>query len=328
MAQATDTEKYFEWLDKGTTRLQKELDLVYLEALALMGESVFQKEVPAEIKEKELIKNLINKIEKLEAPKEAVRRAIQLAVLKGMREATQPHHAMTPDAVALFIGFLLDKLLSKTMDENKYVLYDPALGAGNLMTAVSNQMKSDTHFIGVEPDETLLQLAFVNANLQKHSVDLFHQDSVASQAIKNVHAVVSDLPIGYYPNDDIASKFSVAASSGHTYVHHLLIEQAIDHTVEGGFLVFLVPNSLFQSEQSDKLHAMVKQTSDIYAFLQLPATMFKTKQAAKSILVLRKKKDGVIPPKQALLAELPSFAREDALKDMMAQISTWFDQNL
>ncbi len=31
----------------------------------------------------------------------------------------------------------------------------------------------------------------------------------------------SDLPVGYYPNDEIMSRFIAAATGEHTYAHHL-----------------------------------------------------------------------------------------------------------
>lgn len=328
MAETTNTEQYFTALDEGASLIQKAKDEFYLEALGAMGEILYQMEIPQDFaaEDREKLQHILNDLP-AEMQREEIRRAMQLAILKGMKEATQPHHALTPDAVSLFIGYLIEKMTALEKEE-PLVIFDPAVGAGNLMTAVLNQISKKTHVIGAEPDETLLKLAYVNANLQEHSVDLFHQDSAATKAVDNVHLVVSDLPVGYYPDDKTASAYKTSADSGHTYVHHLLIEQGIRHVREGGFLVFLVPNSLFQTEQADKLQPLLKEDADIYALLQLPATMFKSKEAGKSILVLRRKQNGIIPPKQALLAELPSFTREAALADMMKQISDWFEGHL
>ncbi|WP_147803392.1 class I SAM-dependent methyltransferase [Alkalicoccus halolimnae] len=328
MAETTNTEQYYKVLDEGAAILQKEKDLFYLEALGSMGELLFTQKFPDEMGAgpKENLENIINTLPP-EVQREEIRRAMQLAILKGMKEATQPHHALTPDAVALFIGYLTNIVLSKETDD-PVLLLDPAAGAGNLLTAVLNQLSKKGHAVGAEPDETLLKLAYVNANLQEHTVDLFHQDSVATSTVDNVHAVVTDLPAGYYPDDKKAAEFKTGADSGHSYVHHLLIEQSIRHVREGGFLIFLIPNGLFQSEQADKLQVLLKEDADIYSLLQLPESMFKSKESGKSILILRRKKQGVIPPRQALLAELPSFTREAALADMMKRISSWFDDHL
>jgi len=329
MSENTNTEAVYLVLDEGTEFIKNQLDLPYLDALGEMGENLFQKKILQELPgdKEEKMSRLLMEISSLNIESEEYRRAIQLAVLKGMREATQPHHAMTPDAVSLFIGYLVNKLLSYGNNE-KPVLMDPAVGVGNLMTAVMNQLKNKGHFIGADPDETLLKIAYMNANLQKHSVDLFHQDSVSAPLINNVDLVLSDLPVGYYPNDEQAKTFATKTEEGHSYVHHLLIEQAINHVKPGGFAVFLIPNNLFQTEQAAYLHAFIKSHALIYSLMQLPATMFKNQDAAKSILVLRKKAEGIEEPKQALLAELPSFSRETALKDMMQKISSWFDDHL
>ncbi|WP_416151495.1 class I SAM-dependent methyltransferase [Salipaludibacillus sp. HK11] len=329
MQENTNTERIYLILDEGAEIIKQELDLPYLDALGDMGENLFQNQVLQELKEdkKEKISFLLTKISKEDIAPEEYRRAIQLAVLKGMKEATQPHHAMTPDAVSLFIGYIVNKLLGYTPSD-KPVLLDPAVGSGNLMTAVMNQLEVEGHFVGADPDETLLKIAYTNANLQKHSVDLFHQDSVSTRLINNADLVMSDLPAGYYPNDDKVKTFSTKAAEGHSYVHHLLIEQAINHVKPGGFAIFLVPNNIFQTEQSANLHAFIKKDAMIYSLMQLPSSMFKNQLAAKSILVLRRRIQGMIEPKQALLAELPSFTREAALADMMQRISTWFDDHL
>ncbi|UJW58632.1 class I SAM-dependent methyltransferase [Bacillus sp. A116_S68] len=328
LQEATMTETIYNVLDQGAEIVKSEKDILYLEALSYMGEMMFNRRTDESLQSSEKLDKLLSDLpDKGVKTRENYRRAMQLAVLKGMREATQPHHAMTPDAVSIFIGYIANKVLSHD-DKTKHVVMDPAVGAGNLMTAVLNQLEKEALFVGVDPDETLLKLAYANANLQTHDVELFHQDSVSNPLIKEVDLVVSDLPAGYYPNDTTAEKFVTKADDGHSFVHHLLIEQGVKHVKKGGFLIFLVPNSLFQSEQSKQLHTFIKQEAIIYSFMQLPSSMFKNQAVAKSILVLRKQSEGIVAPKQALLAELPSFSQEGSLADMMGRISTWFDDHL
>ena len=40
---------------------------------------------------------------------EQIRKALQLAILKGMKESSQPNHQMTPDAIGMFISYLVGK---------------------------------------------------------------------------------------------------------------------------------------------------------------------------------------------------------------------------
>lgn len=325
------TELLFNVLDNGAIIIQEELNMIYLDALAEMGDSIYQGRPTkgfSELNEAKLIKE-IQKLPPLASfQKEEIRRAMQLAVLKGMKEAIKPHHSMTPDAVSLFIGYLVNKIFSYEEREAPVVIFDPAVGTANLLTAVMNQSEKKMYSIGSEVDDTLIRLAYVNANLQEHDVELFHQDSIATTFIKNVDMVISDLPIGYYPKDEIAKGYELRKDVGHSYLHHLFIEQAMRHVKSGGFLIFLIPNFLFESDEAEKLQAYLKEESYIYSLMQLPLTMFKSEQYAKSILILRKKGTNIREPQQALLVELPSFSKATALHDMMQHISSWLDNHL
>ena len=179
-----------------------------------------------------------------------------MAILKGMKENVQPNHQMTPDSIGMLIGYLLQKFIQQP----SYRLLDPAVGTGNLLTAAMNQ---DSHKniegIGVEIDDLLLKLAYINANLQEHPIEFFHQDSLDPLFIEMADVVISDLPVGYYPNDIRASDYQLKADEGHSYSHHLFIEQSIRYVRQGGYLFLMVPNGIFESDQAKKLQAVSKR---------------------------------------------------------------------
>jgi site-specific DNA-methyltransferase (adenine-specific) len=324
MSSFKDVEKLFVVLDNSATAIQEKLELPYLDALVESGENLFFQEIPKEYP-KELSTVLTDEYKKVnvtEFGKEETRKAFQLAVLKGMKEAVQPHHAMTPDAVALFAGYLVQKFMKKS--EN-LTLLDPVVGSGNLLTAVMNQLKDkECVSFGVEVDETLLRLAWVNANIQKHKIELFHQDVIKPLYADPVDVVVADLPVGYYPDDEAAKAFKVHEKEGHTYAHHLIIEQSVHHLKETGIGIFIVPNNLFESEQADLFKNWMKETVTVLGLLQLPESLFKSSVHAKSILILQKNGEGAIKPKQAMLAQLPSFSNKNGLGNVMEQINEWF----
>ena len=55
----------------------------------------------------------------------------------------------------------------------------PAVGTGNLLTTILNQLNCpDIRSYGVEIDDLLIRLAYVNANLQNHPLELYRQDSL------------------------------------------------------------------------------------------------------------------------------------------------------
>ncbi|KZE64578.1 DNA methylase [Fictibacillus phosphorivorans] len=324
MSTFKDVEKLFVTMDNTATAIKDKLDIPYLDALVETGENLFFQEIPKEYP-KELTNVLTDEYKKnnlTEFGKEETRKAFQLAVLKGMKEAVQPHHAMTPDAVALFAGYLVQKFTNKT---DNLTLLDPVVGSGNLITAVMNQLKDkETVAFGVEVDETLLRLAWVNANIQKHKVELFHQDVIKPLYADPVDVVIADLPVGYYPDDEGAKAFKVYEKEGHTFAHHLIIEQATHHLKEAGVGLFIVPNNIFESEQADLLKAWMKETVTVLGLLQLPESLFKSAVHAKSILILQKNGEGAIKPKQAMLAQLPSFSNKNGLGNVMEQMNEWF----
>ncbi|WP_137788652.1 class I SAM-dependent methyltransferase [Bacillus sp. E(2018)] len=324
MSSFKDVEKLFVVLDNTATVIKDKLELPYLDALVESGENLFFQEMPKEYP-KELSTVLTDEYKKVnvtEFGKEETRKAFQLAVLKGMKEAVQPHHAMTPDAVALFAGYLVQKFMKKS--EN-LTLLDPVVGSGNLLTAVMNQLKDkECVSFGVEVDETLLRLAWVNANIQKHKLELFHQDVIKPLYADPVDVVVADLPVGFYPDDEAAKAFKVHEKEGHTYAHHLIIEQSVHHLKETGIGIFIVPNNLFESEQADLFKSWMKETVTVLGLLQLPESLFKSSVHAKSILILQKNGEGAIKPKQAMLAQLPSFSNKNGLGNVMEQINEWF----
>ncbi|WP_216828941.1 class I SAM-dependent methyltransferase [Alkalihalobacterium elongatum] len=323
----TNLEKLFVAIDESAELLKEELDITYLEALAEAGENFFQGEVVQELTSatKKQLEQRLTQIDLETLQKEEVRKALQLAVLKGMKEATQPNHALTPDTVAIFISYLVNKLTSK-IDE--VTIGDPAVGTGNLLTAVLNGLPKKARSYGLEADETLLHLAFVSANLQQQEIELYHQDSIRPLGLSPVDVIISDLPVGYYPNDDVAAGYELKAKEGRSFVHHLMIEKSIELTKENGYLVFLIPNFLFESDQAPALNTYLKEKTIILGLLQLPQTMFKNAQHGKSVLLLQKKGTEAVQPRQALLAEMPSFSRQDALADMLKQIDRWFKDEL
>lgn len=321
-------ESLFGIIDETATLLQEELACSYLEAVAETGENLFQGDVLQE-EVSELTKKRLNKkydeVTLSQLENENIRKAFQFAILKGMKENVQPNHQMTPDSLGLFISYLVNKF---TRGMDKLTILDPAIGTGNLLTTVLNQMPGkETQSIGVEIDEVLIKLAYVGADLQKHPLQLFNQDSIEPLFIDPVDLVLCDLPIGYYPNDLRAQDYELKAEEGHSYAHHLFMEQSLKHTKDGGYLFFIVPNGLFESPYSAQLQTYLKDKADIQGFLQLPLSLFKNKNSAKSILILQKKKDGLKPPKEVLLAQLPSLSNQRALQDIMSKIDQWLVQN-
>lgn len=321
--QEETTVQLFEWIDETTNAIMAKVEEPYLDSLGITLEAMFQGELPErEATLSETIEKALTTYTWQEADAKTIAKAIQFALIKGMKESTQQQHSMTPEAIALFIGYLANKLITKK--EENIRIFDPAGGTGNLLFHVMDQIEN-TEAYASEIDPTLLKLALYSANLQGKTVEFFHQDSLQDFLLDPVDLVICDLPVGYYPDDARASEFAIHADEGHTYAHHLFIEQSITYLKENGISIFLIPETLFESEQADKLHAYIQTNAQIVGVLQLPETAFATKAHQKSILILRKKGETTKAIKQPLLAMLPSLNDMAKMEDIINKINQWFE---
>src|SRR5690625_1426339 len=155
------------------------------------------------------------------------------------------------------------------------------------------------------------------------NIEIFHYDILRPLLLDPVDLVVSDLPVGYYPDDVRANDFELKASEGHSYAHHLFIEQSLTYTKSAGYLILLIPEFLFDSNQSDKLHQFLQEKTHIIGVLRLPETAFSSKKDVKSVLILQKQGKETIAPKQPLLVDLPSFKDTEAMEDILGQSNNW-----
>jgi site-specific DNA-methyltransferase (adenine-specific) len=320
-------EQLFTLFNETSVALQEELGCTLLEALAETGENLFHNSILQEELSELTVKRLKKQYEEInldQYSKEDIRKAYQLVILKGMKENVQPNHQMTPDTVGMLVGYLVGKFVKSS----SFRLLDPAVGTGNLLTTVLNQqLHKKIDSIGIDIDDILIKLAYISSNLQEHPVQFYNQDSLEPLFIDDVDAVISDLPIGYYPNDVRAADFQLKANEGHSYSHHLFMEQSVRHTKPGGYLFFVIPNGLFESEQAPKLHEFFKEQVIIQGILQLPLSMFKNKHAAKSILILQKRGPEIQPPKQALLVHFPTLSNAVEMDRILRKIDQWIEEN-
>src|SRR5699024_3706287 len=131
------------------------------------------------------------------------------------------------------------------------------------------------------------------------------------------------LPVGYYPDDVRANDYELNVDDGHAYAHHLFIEQSLTYTKEAGYMIFVIPDFLFDSDQSDKLHAYLQEHAHIVGVLRLPENAFKNERNGKSLLILQKKGSNTATPKQPLLVRLPSFKDTEAMSSIVEQMNSW-----
>lgn len=323
----TNIEQLFEWMDETTVHIQQHTEEPFLESLTMVLELLFFQQTE-EQQDELLARKLQEALEKVQAytfTENDLRSAMQLSILKGMKEHTQHQHEMTPETIALFIGYIAEQLVK---GKEHVRLFDPACGTGTLLTGVVKQLTKPVTSYASEIDPTLLQLAVVSANLQKQEAEFFHQDSLRPFLLDPVDLVVVDLPVGYYPDDVHASSFALAAKEGHSYAHHLFLEQSVNYTQAGGYIIAVIPQFLFESDQSEQLHAFIKEHAHIIGVLELPKTAFASEKNRKSIFILQKKGPETTGVQQPLLVQMPSFKEAQAMEDIIAQMGEWFTTHI
>lgn len=323
-------EQTFTSLKEAVALLQKELQVSYLDALIETGDNLLAKEVhvedglpTAEIKTR--LEELYANAQLAGLTTEQRRQVMQLLLLQAYKqEKIQANHQMTPDTIGFLVEYLLEKVLPK---KQGLALLDLTVGTGNLLTAILSKLNQNgwpkIQAYGVDNDDTLITLASMATQIEQISVDLFHQDALDSLLLPKVDVVVSDLPVGYYPLDERVTQFKTRAKKGHSYVHHLLIEQAVNQLKPAGFGIFVVPKGLFESPEAKGLLDYIQANAYLQGMLNLPQDLFASKRGQKAILLLQKHGTSAKQAKQILLGDFPSFKHKEQFQAFLGQIDQW-----
>lgn len=322
----TTVEHVFATLDAAVETLAKERGTSLVEALTEIGDVLFQErfnESGINDLTKKRMRDVVDMVPKMDAA--TIQKAFHFALVKVMRQYVQPHHQMTPDSVGNLMVYIVQRL---QFERENLRMLDLTVGTGHLLIKLCEGIPNVVKDVyGVDVDETLLSVCRSYANLCKQPMELFAQDSLQPLLIDPVDLAISDLPVGYYPDDDTSASFQTKATEGHSFSHHLLLEQSLNMVKDGGYGLFVVPNHLFTSKEAPILRSYLQKTVHILGLLELPKNMFTSSQHAKSILLVRKKGAGVQAPKEALLVKLPSSKHREAFLQIIRKINEWFAEN-
>lgn len=275
------------------------------------------------------IEGLYKALQEISLAPEEIRKLSQLLLLKGSKsEPLQPNHQLTPDG----IGFLFVYLLEQFFPADKALtIFDPAVGMGNLLlTALTNLRlaKRSAKGFGVDIDETLLAVAAADTQWTQSDVTLFHQDALQDLLLDPVDAVLSDLPVGYYPQDEQAQNFLTGVAEGHSYAHHLLIEQGMKYTKENGFGLFLLPANFLESEQGPQLKKLFTEKMYLQGIIQLPDELFLSKASQKSIILVQNHGEKSQQVPEVLVAKLATLKDPVKITEFFTQFEDWKASNL
>ncbi|GAD45730.1 class I SAM-dependent methyltransferase [Streptococcus anginosus] len=245
------------------------------------------------------------KLKALKLSKEEWRRAYQFLLMKAAQtEPLQANHQFTPDSIGFILTFLIDQLSKKGYID----ILEIGSGMGNLAETILNNTQKNVDYLGLELDDLLIDISASIADVMDAKVSFVQGDAVRPQVLKESDVIISDLPVGFYPDDSIAARYEVASTQDHTYAHHLLMEQSLKYLKSGGYAIFLAPNDLLTSSQSDLLKKWLQKHAQIVAMIALPESLFGNAAYAKTIFVLKKQDEQAVKPFVYALSDLQNQA--------------------
>lgn len=240
-------------------------------------------------------------LKSLKLSKEEWRRAYQFLLMKAAQtEPLQANHQFTPDSIGFILTFLIDQLSKKEHID----ILEIGSGMGNLAETILNNTQRNVDYLGLESDDLLIDISASIADVMDAKVSFVQGDAVRPQVLKESDVIISDLPVGFYPDDSIAARYEVASTQEHTYAHHLLMEQSLKYLKPDGYAIFLAPNDLLSSSQSDLLKKWLQKHAQIVAMIALPEALFGNAAYAKTIFVLKKQEEQVVQPFVYALSDL------------------------
>lgn len=325
-------EEIFKNIISTTSLLQDSLKTTNHDALAenlhdlQTGEVYVENGAPSPKVVDELM-NFYKKININELSKKQLLELMQLLILKAEKsDNTEANKLMTPSSIAVISSLILHELIKSTSKKD-ITIVDPTIGTGNLLLQVISNLKANDdilmNLIGIDNDDILLSLADSYARLLNINLDLYHQDAVTLWPVSDVDFVVADLPVGYYPIDDNHENFLTKAEKGHSYAHHLIIENSMNHLKENGFGVFIVPSEIFKTNQSQTLAKWMVSNVYLQGILSFPSELFYTKEAQKSIVILQKHGNQAKQIDNVLMGEIPSPKKIEQFKKFQKEIENW-----
>ena len=320
-------EQLFDLVDESSMIISSELKMSYLHAMCESCQNIMSQEINQSINEesKKALQTHYATLEGLEFTQEEIRKALQLAILKGLKSERLTNAIMTPDSIALILGYLISKFVKNF---NEVRLGDLTVGTGNLLTAVLNHLGTEPQEIyGVEVNHDLLKIACTLSDMQEYAVQFYQQSSLKPLFIDPLDLIIGDLPEGDLSQEEMNELGLTLAAQGINYLPYLLIENHLNYLKPGGYAFYVIPNDLFSQPQSHAFHQLLTSKANIQALLQLPTTLFKQDELGKSLFIVQKNGEQVKPVNEVLIAQLPNFNDPHQFNKMLTRIENWIKLN-
>ena len=252
--------------------------------------------------------------------KETIRKVYQFLLLKALKELNNPSYDITPEVITMYISHLIECIYG----DKKVSITDLASGSGSLLINIAALVKGEKEITSVDVDSNYVRLQQNIFNLLETNVEIINQDALKPLNIKKQDIVISDVPFGYYADEDNSLNYKLCSTDGYSLNALLFIEQAANYLDEDGVGILVIPKKVLELEDNFKKY--LEEDINLNAVITLPDEMFKNASQQKAIILITKKGQTRLP-NQVFLAQIPSFQNKASYAKFIEEFNEWLENN-
>ena len=208
--------------------------------------------------------------------------------------------------------------------DKKVSITDLASGSGSLLINIAALVKGEKEITSVDVDSNYVRLQQNIFNLLETNVEIINQDALKPLNIKKQDIVISDVPFGYYADEDNSLNYKLCSTDGYSLNALLFIEQAANYLDENGVGILVIPKKVLELEDNFKKY--LEEDINLNAVITLPDEMFKNVSQQKAIILITKKGQTRLP-NQVFLAQIPSFQNKASYAKFIEEFNGWLENN-
>ena len=252
--------------------------------------------------------------------KETIRKVYQFLLLKALKELNNPSYDITPEVITMYISHLIECIYG----DKKVSITDLASGSGSLLINIAALVKGEKEITSVDVNSNYVRLQQNIFNLLETNVEIINQDALKPLNIKKQDIVISDVPFGYYADEDNSLNYKLCSTDGYSLNALLFIEQAANYLDENGVGILVIPKKVLELEDNFKKY--LEEDINLNAVITLPDEMFKNVSQQKAIILITKKGQTRLP-NQVFLAQIPSFQNKASYAKFIEEFNEWLENN-
>lgn len=249
--------------------------------------------------------------------------AIAINVL--VRNDQDFNHRLTPQ----IIGLIYSEIITSINSKSTINIVDLGSGTGNLIFSILDNFKDITfNTTIIDNNEEMIQFSQQYRNLFnfKNNLKFIFDDVISYQPLEKIDFVISDMPVGYYPQNKNILNYQVKVSNDLTYIQNLFIEKSLRILKHNSFAILTVPQNIFTSKQSRVLLSVVKESAYIQGIIGLPLNSFTDKKFRKYIIILQKKGNLTHQMTPVLLYNLESLDDIQSYQKLLITLQAWGEE--